>query len=151
MYAFALWPAILGASLGVLVAFLLSLLFPGLPPAFWISLALLGATVGLVWQFAVLSAKEVAGGQQSQRISSPVAFLGFAFVGGLWGHLVASFAGASVALLCVAAAPWVFGKLFCSIAKRRFRVRAAAFATIAFVVGFAAPYVISLAFNTPGT
>ena len=151
IHAAILWPAILGAFFGVALAYLLSLVFPGLPPALWFFLAFLGATVGLVWRLAVLSARESVTGQQGQRISAPMAFLGIAIVGGISGSLIAAAAGVPVALLCLLVAPSLLGKLYYYFADQRFRVRPVWFASLAAVAGFSTFHAIAFALGTLGT
>lgn len=140
--AIQLWRALLCAVVGALVAFLLSQFFPSLPTSVWFALTFGGAAIGIVWQAAVSSAREAAADHKAAPISKPVAFLGIALVGGLWGSAVASAAGASVAVLTLVIGPALLGPLFGHIAKQTITPAAIAFATMACVTGFAAPYAI---------
>lgn len=135
--AIRLWREVLGAVAGALVALLLAGLFPSFPAAASFSLGFAGASVGVVWHIAVASAQDAASGRKAEPISAPVSFLAIALVGGLWGGLLASFAGPAWAALALLVAPCLLGPLFGRIAKRRVSPNAIAFATLASLIGLA--------------
>lgn len=145
-----LWRLVLGAALGALLAFAISLVFPGLASGAWFALLFIGASAGLVWHAGVVSAREAASGHTVQPISTPVSFLGIALVGGLWGWLLVSAARFIVAVLSLLSMPFVLGPLFGRLAKQRVGVKEISFAIVASLTGFFVPYGINFVFGVPG-
>ena len=143
----AMWRLVLGGVLGLMLAFLLSLPFPHLPHGVWFALGFLGAAVGVVWH---------AGTQSSPQASTPVtlsssqkvlAFLSVAAMGGLWGTLVQSALGTTVAVVCVVFTPAVLGPIFGALSKEKISFASIALATVASLLGFFTPHAINLLFR----
>jgi hypothetical protein len=142
---FVLWRLLLGALGAIGIGLLLTSLFGQFPPAAWFGVGFFGAVIGLVWHVAVLSRRAGAAGQSAPPVSPPVAFLGMAAVGGIWGSVVAGTFGDVVAAIAVALAPWLLGPLFAAIARKPVGIRAMGMASAATLVGFAVLYSIRLA------
>lgn len=76
-------------------------------------------------------------------MSKPIAFLGLAFVGGIWGGLgEIFFHSALVPALALMLAPFVVGPLIGMLVKRKYALRQLAFSACALVSGLAVPYAI---------
>ena len=148
--AAVLWRAVLGAAFGALLAFLFSLVFPALPGSAWFALSFVGGSLGFTWHAGVASAREAAAGRKAEPISWPVSFLGIALIGGIWGWLVASALGITVAVLTLLVVPSILGPVFGRVAKQQVAPRVVAFATVASLIGFAVPYAINFAFGVSG-
>jgi len=141
------WRVVIGGALGAAVALLLNSLFPALPAAASFAIFFVAASVGIIWHIGALSDREAAVGRREVRISKPVAFLGIAAIGGLWGSLAEASFGAPIALVAAITAPWLLGMLFGLITKQRIGFKSTAFAMVAVLVGLATPYAITLVFN----
>lgn len=149
-FAVALWREVLGAAAGVALASIASIAFPGQASAVWFVLAFLGASVGVVWHVAAVSAKEASQGIQQPTVSPFVSFLGIAGIGGLWGTVIESAAGPIAAAACLVVAPAVLGSMFGAFTKRRVQVSTVAFSTAAALVGYATPPAIQFLFQASG-
>jgi hypothetical protein len=142
-----LWRMALCIAAAVVVSFVLKALFPGLPAGALFAFVFVAASVGITWHVGVLSARERSAGGREAKISKPIAFLGIALIGGLWGGLAESALGLTAAAFAILLVPWFLGPLFATISKRPVPVRSIAFATAAATVGFAAPHAIILLFQ----
>ena len=133
----------LGAVAGLLVAFALSLVFPLLPTGAWFALGFMGSATGVIW-FAVAHSSPTASIEKKlSPISTFIAYLGVAAIGGLWGTLVERLLGMPVAIACILIAPAIVGPVLGAIAKTRISVSSIALATAASLFGFSTPYAIS--------
>jgi hypothetical protein len=146
-FLFYAWRVAVGAAAGAVVAFALKAIFPALPAGALFTLVFAATSIGVVWNVAVLSARDAAAGRPQPQISWPVAFLGFALVGGIWGGLTEATLGVTAALAATVIGPWLLGPIFAAISKQPLRVGSVALAMVAAVLGFATPHAISALFQ----
>lgn len=143
--AFRYWRIILCALSGIVLATALAQLTSWFSVEAAYLFAFLASSAGVMWQVAVISAKEAGNPQRKPTsISKPVAFLGVAAIGGLVGHLAASALGITAAIIVVAIAPFLLAPLFASLTKQSISHRQTLFALSASLVGLATPYAISV-------
>ena len=143
--AFRYWRFIICALFGIVFATVLAQLTSWLSVEAAYLFAFLASSAGVVWQVAVISAKEAGNPQpKPTSISKPVAFLGVAAIGGLLGHLAASALGVTAAIVVVVIAPFLLAPLFASLTKKSISLRQILFALFASLVGLATPYAINV-------
>ena len=142
-----MWRLVLGGVLGLLLAFLLSVLFPHLPHGAWFVLGFLGAAVGVVWHATAHSLPQASTPATLSSSQKVLAFLSVAAMGGLWGTLVQSALGTTVAVVCVLLTPAVLGPVFGALSKEKVGPASIALATVASLLGFFTPYAINLLFH----
>ena len=141
--AFRYWRITICTLFGIVLATVLAQLTSWFSVEAAYLFAFLASSAGVVWQIAVISAKEAANPQlKPTSISRPVAFLGVAAIGGLVGHLAASTLGVTTAIVVVVIAPFLLAPLFASITKHSISLRQTLFALFASLVGLATPYAI---------
>jgi hypothetical protein len=134
-----LWRLVVATFASVIGAVALAVAIPAFSPVLGFALVILGVALGIVWQ----SKATFPSASVEPPISSPVAFLGLAFVGVVWGGLLELATGSSVAAAALlAATPTLSSPVIVLITKRALPARQLAFATIAFTAGFAVIYVI---------
>ena len=147
LHLVAAWRLTLGAIVGLLVAFLLSLVFPHLPQGAWFLLGFIGAALGVVWHAIVHSSTQASEVPQLSFSQKVLAFLAVAAMGGLWGALVQSALGTPVAIICVLITPALLGPILGALSKEKLSLSSIALATMASVLGFLTPYAINLLFQ----
>ena len=141
------WRVALSAAAGAVIALALKSIFPSLPAGALFTLVFAATSIGVVWNVAVVSARDAAAGRAQPQISRLVAFLGVALIGGVWGGLTEAALGATAALAITAIGPWLLGPVFAAISKQPLRVGSVAFAMFAAVLGFVTPHAISALFQ----
>jgi hypothetical protein len=144
--AFLFWRVVVAVVASLAVGGLIAMVIPESGPASIAICSLLGAATGLIWQS---QAQYPAGltPEVEAPMSKPVAFLGLAFVGGIWGGLgEIFFHSALVPALALLLAPFVVGPVIGALVKRNYAFGQLAFAACALVSGLAVPYAIQMAF-----
>jgi hypothetical protein len=144
--AFLFWRVVAAVVASVAVGALISLFIPEYGPASIAVCSLLGVATGLIWQ-SQADHPGVVTPEVEAPMSKPVAFLGLAFVGGIWGGLgEVFFHSALIPASALVLAPFVVGPVIGALVKRNYAFGQLAFAACALVSGVAVPYAIQMAF-----
>ena len=141
LVALIAWRLVLSILLSVGVGLLIAFLFPTIGAAAVLVSLLTGIVVGMVWQSGPTRrlGPEV-------RLSRPVAFLGLALIGAVWGGLGAiGFGSASISFVVLVLAPFLLAPLLGGYLGRKFSVGQLSFASCSLVIGFLAPYAMRIA------
>ena len=141
------WRLVLGAIAGLLVALVLSLVFPHLPHGAWFLLGFLGAATGVVWHAAIHSSEQLTSSTTPSPSQKALMFLAVAAVGGLWGALVQSALGTTTAIVAVLITPAILGPILGALSREKLGLSSIALATVASILGFSTPYAINLLFQ----
>jgi hypothetical protein len=147
--ALVLWRLVTSIALATLVAVSIAIVQPSTSPALVTGIVIVGLAVGIVWQSKAESPPVAA--QVTLPVSRPVALLGLAFLGLVWGGLV-EFAtnSAFVALVILLATPFLFSPAVVAVTKRALSGRQLAFGSFAIVSGYVAFHVIHSIVPLPG-
>jgi hypothetical protein len=89
------WRLVLSVGVSALVAFWLSWMFPSFTSGYCIALVSLGTGLGIIWQTRPKGGAGLPVPVPPAPMSKPVAFLGFMFIGIVWGGLAAYSLGGS--------------------------------------------------------
>lgn len=140
------WRVLLALAGGVLVIAALYALVPSLSAAYGFTLMFLALTAGIVWESVAQSPRAVAA--EKQPISRPVAFLGMTLIGGLWGTLVELATGSvAVSFAVLLLSPALSSPLVSALTGTGLSRQQIVIATLALLMGYAAPYVILVVAN----
>jgi len=141
------WRLVLGAIAGLLVALVLSLVFPYLPHGAWFLLGFLGAASGVVWHATIYSSKQPGSPATLSLPQKALMFFAVSAMGGLWGALVQSVLGTTAAIVAVLITPAILGPILGALSKEELGLSSIALATVASILGFSTPYAINLLFQ----
>ncbi len=146
--AFLFWRVVAAVVASVAFGAVIAIFNPESGPASIAICSLLGLTAGLIWQ-SQADHPAVVTPEVEAPMSTPVAFLGLAFVGGIWGGLgEILFDSALVPALALVLAPFVFGPVIALLVQCKYAVGQLCFAACALLTGLAVPYAIQIAFAT---
>jgi len=136
------WRFLLPFAVAIAVGFPLGHLFG---PVLGFSVVLGGIGFGLIWQGRWLSGIPLFASVPSPPISRPVAFLGLAFIGALWGGFAAVTLGSVLAggVVLVAGVALV-GGWFSLVLKRHGQLNNLVFATFSLLCGLGGLYALSV-------
>lgn len=139
--ALIVWRFLLPLAAAIVIGFPLGYFFG---PVVGFSVVLGGIGFGLIWQGRWLSGIPLFASAPSPPISKPVAFLGLAFIGALWGGFAAEALGSTLAggAVLVAGAALVAG--YASLVlKSHGQLNNLIFAAFSLLCGLGALYAIS--------
>jgi hypothetical protein len=140
-----LWRMIFSIFTSLSIGSLVALIFPSIGTAAVFVSLLLGVIAATVWESSAQQPAEHTA-LAKPLLSKPVAFVGLAFIGALWGGLAIALLNSPLwALLGLAITPFVLGAPLSAWQKRHFVLRRMLFASCALLVGLAVPLVIWLA------
>lgn len=140
------WRVLLALAGGALVIAALYALVPSLSAAYGFTLMFLALTAGIVWESVAQSPRAVTA--EKQPISRPVAFLGMTLIGGLWGTLVELATGSvAVSFAVLLLSPALSSPLVSVLTGTGLSRQQIVIATLALLMGYAAPYVILVVAN----
>jgi len=110
------------------------------------ALFVIGLGWGLLWQGRWMTRSLNLGEPPAQPIARPIAFLGYALVGGLWGGFAAEYSGSVAAgALGLVAAVLLVGGWNLAVRKRAVQPAYLLFAALALLSGLGALWLIGLA------
>jgi len=110
------------------------------------ALFVIGLGWGLLWQGRWMTRSLNLGEPPAQPIARPIAFLGYALVGGLWGGFAAEYSGSVVAAaMGLVAAVLLVGGWNLAVRKRAVQPAYLLFAALALLSGLGALWLIGLA------
>ena len=138
--ALLFWRMVVALVASLIIGLVLALLIPSLGGAAVVACLVFGATAGILWQTRALPVGQAA---PVESISKPVAFLGLAFVGAVWGGLgTFAFGSVTIPLVVLALAPIVFGPLISGLVGRKLSLRQLLLGSCALTVGLLVPFAI---------
>ncbi|WP_287965244.1 hypothetical protein [Diaphorobacter sp.] len=139
------WRLVLSALGTVALAAVLSRLIPPFTAGYCVALVICGVVFGIYWQGRADIGATLTQELPEPKISSLVAFLGFAFIGFLCGGLVAAMSGSATlgaAALLLGAAGVVLWYRF--LKRLPFRSRSIGLAVVALLAGYSPVLLLSL-------
>lgn len=140
--AFIAWRFLLPLAAAMGIGLLLGHLFG---PVVGFSVVLGGIGFGLIWQGRWLSGIPLFLSVPSPPISKPVAFIGFAFVGAIWGGLAAEALGSVLAGGAILFAGVALVGGWCSLVlKRHGQLNNLVFAAFSLLCGLATLYAVGM-------
>lgn len=141
------WRFLLPLAVAIAIGFPLGHLFG---PVVGFSVVLCGVGFGLIWQGRWLSGIPLFASVPSPPISRSVAFLGFAFIGALWGGFAAEIYGAVLAGgAALVAGVALTGGWLTLVLKRHGQLNSLVFVAFSLLSGLGGLYAISLLYATP--
>ena len=136
------WRFLLPLATAIGIGFLLGHLFG---PVVGFSVVLGGIGFGLIWQGRWLSGIPLFASVPSPPISRPVAFLGFAVIGAIWGGFAAEALGSVLAGgAALVAGVALVGGWFSLVLKRHGQLNNLVFAAFSLLCGLGALYAVSM-------
>lgn len=139
--ALVLWRLVVAVAIATAVAVALAFAMPEASPVLVVGILILGAAGGTLWQSR--AAFPPAPTQTHPSVAWPVAFLGLAFAGLIWGGLLEFVTNSEfVAFAVLAATPFLAGPAVVAVTKRQLTARQLLFGSIASSSGYAALYVV---------
>ncbi|MGY8821805.1 MAG: hypothetical protein ACKVLM_20665 [Pseudomonadales bacterium] len=136
------WRFLLSLAISVVLAFLLAQHF-GLVASFFT--ICIGVGFGAIWQGRWLSGLALFEPAQAQLVSKPIAFIGFAFIGVIWGGLAGQLFGSTlIGALVLLAGVTLTGAWFTLVLKLHAQLFKLVLAAISLVIGFFGIYVYGL-------
>jgi hypothetical protein len=145
LYALVTWRFIVSIGIATVFAMALNHVFVEFGGMSALALILVGVGFGLIWQGRWLSGIPVFASVPSPSISKPVAFLGFAFIGSIWGGIAAElFRSAFGGALTLVAAVVLVGAWYSVGLKRHVPLDYLAFVTFSLLIGLGGIYALSL-------
>jgi hypothetical protein len=148
------WRAVLATVTGLAAGLLLALIFPVFAGGPVILVALMSFAAGMVWHAAATSPTPPPGTKtpEEKPISRPLAFVGIAVMGLMWGSVAHYLMDSRlVALLLLVAAPFALGPLAGVATRRPVYLNDLLFASVALGAGFFTPWAIARLFAFFGT
>lgn len=146
--ALVFWRVVAGALLGFVAALLLNALMPGFTAGHGLGLVIVASAFGIYWQERSAAGLALSERLEEPVISRPVAFMGFAFIGAIWGGGFTYLFGSALAgglALCFAAALVALWRQI--VQRRSTRANAVAFALLSLLTGFVALQLLGLLQN----
>jgi hypothetical protein len=136
------WRFLLSLAISVALAVLLAQF---LGPVASFSAVCIGVGFGGIWQGRWLSGIALFDPIQSQSVSKPIAFIGLAFIGAIWGGLAGELFGSTfIGALVLLAGVAVTGGWFTLVLKRHRQLSKLVFSAISLLVGVFGIYVYGL-------
>jgi FtsH-binding integral membrane protein len=146
LVAILVWRTALATLAGLSVALVLAWLFPAFGIGAGMLLTLVALTAGLVWEAKAASQDSPPGAPKAedQPVSRPIAFLGIAVMGTMWGSVASYLLDSSViALLLLVALPFVLGPVVGAVTKKPIFLNDLLFAAVALALGFMTPWAVT--------
>lgn len=146
LVAILVWRTALATLAGLSVALVLAWLFPAFGIGAGVLLTLVALTAGLVWEAKAGSGNSPTGAPKAeeQPVSGPIAFLGIAVMGTMWGSVASYLLDSGViALLLLVALPFVLGPVVGAVTKRPVFLNDLLFAAVALALGFMTPWAVT--------
>jgi hypothetical protein len=136
------WRFLLSLAISIAFAFLLAQ-FSG--PVASFSAVCIGVGFGGIWQGRWLSGMGLLDSAQSQPVSKPITFLGFAFIGAIWGGLAGDLCGSTlIGVLVLVATVALAGAWLTLVLKRNTDLLKLAFAALSLIAGVCGVYLYGL-------
>ena len=133
------WRMLLAIALALAIGTVVAPALPSVGPPVILGTCILGIAFGVGWQ-ARAEDTVPATAVREAAVSKPVALLGMAFLGALWGALTITAIGSVLfSFIAIAIAPFLVGPLIGAILKRRFTANQLLFAACGLALGFVAP------------
>lgn len=150
LVAILVWRTVLTTLAGLSAALILAWLLPAFGIGAGVLLTLAALTAGLVWEAKAASGDSPPGAPKAedQPVARPIAFLGIAVMGTMWGSVASYLLDSNViALLLLIALPFVLGPVAGAVTKKPVFLNDLLFAAVALALGFMAPWAITQLFS----
>lgn len=139
------WRTVLATLVGLSFGLLLGWIFPALGIGVAVLTTLISMVAGLTWESMAATSGSAPGvpKAEEQPISRPIAFLGIALIGMMWGGVADYLLDSRlIAFLLVVVSPFVVLPVFGAVTRKPVFINDMLFATIALVSGIAVPWAI---------
>jgi hypothetical protein len=136
------WRFLLSLAISIAFAVLLAQLLGPVASFFAVCI---GVGFGGIWQGRWLSGMRLLESAQSQPVSKPITFLGFAFIGAIWGGLAGELFGSTlIGALVLLATAALAGAWLTLILKRHTDLLKLTFVAISLIAGVCCVYLYGL-------
>lgn len=137
LVAFVYWRIVVSTLVACAVALLLNNLVPAFTAGHGLSLVVTAIVFGIYWQGRAEAGLSITERMEEPVISRPVAFLGLALIGALWGggfaYLLRSALAGGLALCCAVALVALWRHI---VQRQSTRANAIAFALFSLLMGY---------------